>query len=130
MDVIQEAEQVVRSLSADNYGNIYLTKTQIRKLLSAVNAINNKLMVHLSQRSDAEGKSNELPQELTAEIRYLEVKLLYQAGRGDKNVREFVDKAKMRERITKAAKGVSEYKEFAQFMEAVVAFHKFHGGKD
>lgn len=130
MDVIQEAEQVVRSLSADNYGNIYLTKTQIRKLLSAVNAINNKLMVYLSQRNDAEAKSNELPQELAAEIRYLEVKLLYQAGRGDKNVREFVDKAKMRERITKAAQGVSEYKEFAQFMEAVVAFHKFHGGKD
>ena len=65
------------------------------------------------------------------EIKYLKVKIAYQAGR-DKNkiVKNFVEKAKLFERIDKIGNSFAEYENFARYIEALVAYHKFYGGKD
>ena len=125
--IIQQAEQTINQLT-DQYNNIRLSMTQIRKFLAAVNAINNKVLAHQSQTG--EGKDLEiLPPDLVNEIRYLEVKLLYQCGR-ERNVKDFADKGKLFERIRGIGNSRKKYDEFAKFMEAVVAFHKFKGGRD
>lgn len=126
-DVVQEAETIVGSLR-ERTGNIRLTVTQIRKFLTSVNAINNKLLAYQSQTGA--GKDLEiLPPELADEIRYLEVKLVYQCGR-DKVVRDFATKARLIERIQAIGNSAEKYREFARLVEAIVAFHRYEGGRE
>ena len=90
-----------------------VTVTQIRKLLSAVNMIQNKL-------SADEKKYN------PGEIQYLRIKLAYQAGRERKLKR-------MQEELDPVIAKISsakDFKIFARLIESIVAYHKFYGGSN
>jgi len=90
-----------------------VSTSQIRKFLSAVNSIQNKI------------SANEEKFDLN-EVKYLRVKLAYQAGR----VKEFKPFYNEFNQEIELIKTVQEFKEFAHFIEAVVAYHKFNEGKD
>lgn len=131
-DVGAAAEAVIQSLVyKDNQGRdkINLTTGQIRKVLTAINALTNKITVYAAQTENV----TELPENLAAEVRYLKVKIAYQVGR-DKTrgnpVKTFVDKAELFKRIDEVGTNISRYEEFARFVEALVAYHKFYGGRD
>ena len=76
-DVAAEAEAVVQKLPKDRYGNIALKTSQLRRFLSAVNAVTNRIMVYHARHLD----ERQLPLELASEVKYLKVKFAYQAGR-------------------------------------------------
>jgi len=121
-DIATCGEEIVKQLKRDERtGSPRLTTSQIRKFLSAVNSIHNKI-----QNIDNE---NELPEQIVKQIQYLRIKLAYQAGRSDE-VKELRNKAKLDERIKEIAesKSKNEFQEFAHFIEAIVAYHKFYGG--
>ena len=80
-DIAKEAEQVILNLKDQNHGIIYLKTNQIRKFLTAVNAITNKVNVYKAKHLDA----TELPDELAGEIQFLKVKAAYQAGKEREN---------------------------------------------
>ena len=72
-----------------------------------------------------------LTPELAAEVKFLKVKLAYQAGKDQRgNVRDFVEKAQLRQRLDRIGTSIRAYENFARYMEALVAYHKFHGGRD
>ena len=123
MDPIRRAEETITLIKKQGQGRIFLTMTQLRKFLVAVNRINNKVMVWQIQNPTA----GELPAELVSEIKYLEVKLLYQCGR-ERNVKDFEQKTDLTKQIRNIGNDKKKYEQFAKFMEAVVAFHKFEGG--
>ena len=128
-DIAGEAEAVVKNLRRpDRQGReqIQLTKSQIRKFLAAVNALTNKITVYRTQS----GQAKELNGTLAAEVKYLKVKLAYQAARYKGTVGDFAEKAKLKERIDGIGTDMKKYEEFAHFMEALVAYHKFYGGRD
>lgn len=128
-DIAGEAEAVVKSLRRpDRQGReqIQLTKSQIRKFLAAVNALTNKITVYRTQS----GQAKELNGALATEVKYLKVKLAYQAARYKGTVGDFAEKAKLKERIDGIGTDMKKYEEFAHFMEALVAYHKFYGGRD
>lgn len=133
-DVVATAEKIVDSLRRKNNKNNKdnnepeLTRSQIRKFLSAVNKIENKLLILESKQ----GKKLEvLPDELKAEIKMLKAKLVYQAGRDDKGiVKDFLNKSKMLERIDEIGDNPQKFKQFARLVEAIVAYHRYRGGKD
>ena len=129
-DIAGEAEAVVKSLNrrSDRQGReqIQLTKSQIRKFLAAVNALTNKVAVYRTQSGQAEI----LDSALASEVRYLKVKLAYQAARYRATVGDFAEKARLKERIEAIGTDMKKYEEFAHFMEALVAYHKFYGGRD
>jgi CRISPR-associated protein Csm2 len=110
-------------LKDQNHGKIYLKTNQIRKFLTAVNAITNKVNVYKAKHLDA----TELPDELAGEIQFLKVKAAYQAGR-EWSVKNFMVQSKMKHRIEEIGTSISKYEEFAHYVEALVAYHKFHGG--
>lgn len=110
-------------LEDQNHGKIYLKTNQIRKFLTAVNAITNKVNVYKAKHLDA----TELPDELAGEIQFLKVKAAYQAGR-ERSVKDFMVQSKMKHRIEEIGTSISKYEEFAHYVEALVAYHKFHGG--
>jgi len=125
-DVGATAEGVIKSLlNKDN--KLDLTTGQIRKFLTAVNSLTSKIEVCKAQNE----KLEELPPNFVMEIKYLKVKIAYQAGRDKtKSVKNFVEKAKLFERIDKIGNSFTEYENFARYIEALVAYHKFYGGKD
>ena len=125
-DVGATAEGVIKNL-LNASGKLDLTTGQIRKFLTAVNSLTSKIEVYKAQNETFKT----LPENLVMEIKYLKVKIAYQAGR-DKNkiVKNFVEKAKLFERIDKIGNSFAEYENFARYIEALVAYHKFYGGKD
>lgn len=125
-DVAAEAESVIQSLiREDKHGRLDLKTNQIRKFLAAVTSVTNQIEVWHMQHID----TDVLPDELAAAVKYLKVKLAYQAGRV-KSVKEFAEKAELARRIDAIGRDRRKYQEFAHFVEALVAYHRFHGGQE
>ena len=123
-DIGAEAEHVILSLK-DNKGNLWLKTSQIRKFLAAVNTLTNRIAVYRARNAGA----REMSALLGEQVKYLKVKFAYQAGR-ERTVRELGEKAEMAKRIDRIGLDIGEYERFAQFIEALVAYHKFYGGRD
>lgn len=124
-DIAREAEKVILDLKNQNKGKIFLKTNQIRKFLTAVNAITNKVNVYKAKHLDI----MELPDELIGEVQFLKVKAAYQAGR-ERSVKDFMEKSHMKDEIDRVGKSIAKYEEFARYIEALVAYHKYYGGKD
>ena len=124
-DVVDKAEQTIKGLERDKFNNIRLTKSQIRKFLTAVNVVKNKVDVDKNKAEDG----NKLSAEMAAEVKFLKVSILYQAGR-EKSVRDFVDKAEIAKIIMDIGDNANKFNKFCKYVEALVAFHKFYGGRD
>lgn len=124
-DPIDDAEKVINHLEKDKYGNIALTTSQIRKFLTAVNVVRNKVDLYIAQNKDA----YELSIELAAEVKFLKVNLLYQAGRA-KAVKDFMEISNLAAIIGDVDKNIEKFQRLCKYVEALVAYHKFMGGKD
>lgn len=65
------------------------------------------------------------------EIKFLKVNLLYQAGKDKKEiVKDFVEKAKLATIINGIGSDLDKFNKFCKYVEALVAYHKYYGGKD
>ncbi len=129
-DVAAQAENVIKSLcykDRDPQGNIRinLKTNQIRKFLTAVNTITRKIDICRVKNN----MSLTLSEDLAAEVKYLKIKIAYQAGR-ERTVKEFVEKAQLITKIDEIGDSVERYEQFAKYVEALVAYHKFYGGRD
>lgn len=127
-DIAAEAEKVIKGLlHEDKRGNkvIDLKTNQIRKVLTAVNSLTGRIDVYKAQN----GQTDVLPDDLAAEVKYLKVKIVYQAGR-EKAVKKFADDAGLIRRIDGIGTSIPKYEDFARYIEALVAYHKFYGGRD
>lgn len=124
VDIVKEAELVIKKLSDNGQRNM-LTRSQIRKFLAAFTSVTNKVEVE-KRRNPAK---DEMSVQLSAEVKFLKVKLVYQAGR-ERLVREFVEESNLLAKIDNVGKSFAKYKELANYMEALVAYHKFNGGRD
>ena len=131
-DIVAEAEQVMRELSCkDEMGNttIALKTSQIRKFLTAVTLLSNRIALEQAKN----GQGTELSDKLANEVKYLKIKIAYQAGRDntrEKAVKNFFQKAGLSERIDRIGMDVEKFRQFARYVEALVAYHKFYGGSD
>ena len=127
-DYVDQAERVMRELHDKEVKNTkykMVTKAQIRKFLTAVNAVTGEVeQYRLSQ------KGAKLPEDLRMQVKFLKVKLAYQIGRMGTPVKDFNDKAELMDWIDGIGDSVEKYQKFASYVEALVAFHKFYGGKD
>lgn len=126
--VVEDAEETIKLLRyKDKNGNPKITTSQIRKFLTAVNVVRNK--VDLWKVNNKGNKK--LPGYLVMEIKFLKVNLLYQAGR-DKGdiVEDFVEKAKLKAIIDGIGSDLDKFNKFCKYVEALVAYHKYYGGKD
>ncbi len=104
----------------------WVTTSQIRRFLTAVNTVSGKV----EQYQNETGKSEKLSPDLAAQVKFLKVKLAYQVGRGDDRIKKFEKDADLMAAIDSIGSDAKKYEEFARYVEALVAFHKFYGGKD
>ena len=131
MSYVEEAEKCIKELygtpqSTDGRNgrgwrqkDNKITTSQIRNLLSGISDIYNDIV-----RLDTE----ELNEAQKDRIRYLKVQFVYAAGRDDK-VKVFVEHSGMLEKLDYALKGKKEFIEMEKYMEALVAYHRFYGGR-
>lgn len=123
---VDQAQKVMENLSKDRN---MVTTSQIRKFLTAVNTVSGKV----DQYKNTE-IGNSLPEDLQMQIKFLKVKLAYQIGRAESRrgnqVKDFSDEAKLMSRINGIGSSMEKYENFARYVEALVAFHKFYGGRD
>lgn len=96
-----------------------LTVSQIRNLLAMSADILNEVL---------EYPEEDLSEELLDRVSYLTVRFYYEAGR-DEKVKSFIETANLLP-FLKGIQTRKQYIRYYQYMEALVAFHKYHGGKD
>lgn len=122
MGYVEDAEKVFK----DGYStrDKKITTSKIRGLLSGMSDIYNDVV-------RVEGE--ELPQDIVDRIQYLKVQFVYEYGRDDKkdgSVRRFINESKILNKIDQIGTSKKKFIEMERYMEALVAYHRFYGGKD
>ena len=74
-------------------------------------------------------QSDKLNAEIIGRINYMKIRFIYEAGREPK-VKKLVDKAKILEHLEEIKGSRDQYILFSRYMEALVAYRKFYGGRD
>ena len=132
-DYVAEAESVIKGLSKNRNNEILLNTSQLRKILSAITDVKNKVTVEVAKNKE---KNKKISPELQMEIRFLKTILRYQAGREiEENnkkhstlnaVDEFIEKARLISRLDAIGENVEEFYNYCKYIEALVAFHKYY----
>ena len=71
----------------------------------------------------------ELSAESKLKLMRLRVRMVYDAGR-ERDVKDFVEQAKLLEYLKGVGDSREEMIRFAHYMEALVAYHRYLGGRD
>ena len=97
-----------------------VTTSKIRNLLAMNADIYNQVLTKPSEKLD---------DEICGRIEYLRVRFMYECGREPK-VKEFVQQAEILEILKEIKQSKKNYLLFSRYMEALIAFHKYYGGKE
>ena len=97
-----------------------ITTSQIRNLLAMTADIYNQVMLSMN---------DVLSEEITGRIAYLKIRFIYEMGR-DSKMQPFAQQAEILKAIDEIGNSKQKYILFSRYMEALVAYHKFYGGKD
>ena len=122
MGYVEDAEKVFKDWYSTRDKKI--TTSKIRGLLSGMSDIYNDVV-------RVEGE--ELPQDIVDRIQYLKVQFVYEYGRDDKKdgpVRRFINESKILNKIDQIGTSKKKFIAMERYMEALVAYHRFYGGKD
>ena len=122
---VDKAEKVIQKLVEDskqkNRGKVNIvTTSKIRNLLAMTADIYNQVLVYTNEK---------LNEDISGRIEYLRVRFMYECGREPK-VKKFVKEAEIIELLKEIGQSKKNYLLFSNYMEALVAFHKFYGGQD
>lgn len=121
---VEEAEQAIIRLKdmKDRNGRTIpmVTTSKLRNLLAMTADIYN---IIVGQNDD------KLNEDICSRIEYLRVRFLYEAGR-EPAVKNLVEQAGIIEVLKNVKGSRKNYILFNRYMEALVAFHKYNGGRD
>lgn len=123
-DYVQKAETVMKSLiTKDRWGNEgfgNFTTSKIRNILSLSSEISTSVM---------QAQGAQLSEDLADRIRYIKVRLAYEAGREDA-VKKFLEKSSLMDIVGQIGNDKKRFQRYEKYLEALVAYHRFFGGKD
>ena len=124
---VDEAERIMRALISSG---TTITTSKIRNLLSLVTDIYNK------ENTSTEDK---LQSDSVVKLNLMRVRVAYEYGRDNGEsvgkdkvypMREFITQAHLREYLKGISTDRADLIRFAHYMEALVAFHRYLGGKE
>lgn len=122
---VDEADRIMKDLCQPNVdGRVkkadVVTTSQIRNILALVSDIYNQIL------NDA---GENLSNDVKGRIEYLRVRCAYEAGR-DGKVKEFFEKSKFLVYLKQINGKRSNFLLVQKYLEALVAYHRFYGGRD
>lgn len=121
-DYVDAADAVMQRLAkVDKNKKIKfdLTTSKLRNILTLVSDIYNY---------EVRSHEHTISKESIAKLQKLRIRVLYDAGR-EQSVKEFVETSKLLEYIKGINKNRENMLRFCHYMEALVAYHRFYGGK-
>jgi CRISPR type III-A-associated protein Csm2 len=128
VDYVSLAEEEIIKLGVKKSNGQYdfgaLTTSKIRNILSMVNDILKE--VQISQEST-------LPPEIINKLKHLKVRLVYEAGRDaswEKNIKRFITDTGLLYAIDEINGNKNKFLRFANYLESLVAYHRYYGGRD
>lgn len=121
---VEEAEQSILRLKEKKNKNGkpvgMVTTSKIRNLLAMTADIYNTVL---------NCDKDELDADIGSRIEYLRVRFIYEAGREPK-VKGLLDESYIMELLKQINGSKKNYILFNRYMESLVAFHRYYGGKD
>ena len=126
---VKQAEEVIKNLKKS--GNL-TTTTQMRKILSLLNDIYSDVV-----NSD-EKDYNKRDKYLRERLVYFKMRCVYEAGRNEKKIRNFIEDSNLLnyvDDIINVEDGqhdvlLKKFITLFHYMEALVAYHRYSGGRD
>lgn len=115
---VEMAEKVILTLKEkkERQRMSVVTTSKLRNLLSMSADIYNEVMNQTGEQ---------LSGEIQSRIEYLRVRFLYEAGR-EPSVKSLINEAGIMDVLKNAGAGKKNYILFNRYMEALVAFRKYH----
>lgn len=126
VDLVDKAENVMKAVTVKkSEGRAGLSSSQIRKFLTAITSVKNKIDLYkMHHREDKEKFSREL----ALDVKLLKTTLYYQASRDNSGaVKNFVTKTDLPAMIDDVGRSYEKFHELYRYIEALVAFHKYYG---
>ena len=121
---VDQAETVIKRLSekTDKRGKPIplVTTSKIRNILSMAADIYNNVL---------QNREEKLSDEIVSRIEYLRVRIIYECGR-EPRVKDFVEESDLLDYVKMIGNDKKKYILFYHYLEALIAFHKFKGGKE
>lgn len=123
---VDEAEKTLAELTKPFEKNGRMIKPQIvstskiRNILSMAADIYDNVM---------QNSSDTLSDDIVSRIEYLRVRMIYECGRED-SVKRFINASRLLEYVKMIGNDKKKYILFYHYLEALIAFHKYNGGKD
>ena len=117
---VDMAENAVKRLERNKNGNLILTTSKIRNILSMISTIYNEVIHH---------PADKLNEDMVERLKYLKMRFAYEAGR-EKAVKNLNEVAKIFEIIDWVGNDKQRCILFCKYIESIVAYHKFNGGRD
>ena len=115
---VDTAETVIQALRGNKGG--LLTTSKIRNLLSMISSLYDEVR---RERAD------KLSEDDQSRIQYIRLHFTYEAGR-DPKVKDFVTEADIFAHVKDIGDSKEKFLLFCKYMEALVAYHRFYGGKE
>lgn len=97
-----------------------VSTSKIRNILSMAADIYDKVL---------QNRDEQLSEEIVSRIEYLRVRMIYECGR-ELGVKSFVEESDLLDYAKMIGNEKKKYILFYHYLEALVAFHKYNGGKD
>lgn len=116
---VDKAQKVIEILAKNI--NEMVTTSKLRKLLSMTSDIYNDVLLCRNDKLDSS---------IVERINYLRIRFLYEAGRNRRDVGKFVEKAEILNCLAEIQGSKKRFILFNRYMEALIAYHKYYGGKD
>ena len=116
-EYVDKAEAVIKKLDSEKR---LLTTSKIRNLLSMISSLYDEVRRSTSEKLSAEAMS---------QIQYIRLHFAYEAGR-DPKVKDFVNEADILAHIKDIGDNKGQFMLFCRYMEALVAYHRYFGGKE
>lgn len=117
---VDQAENVIKTLAKNRNNKVILTTSKIRNILTTSATIYDKVRRKQGSLTEAE----------KADIQNLRMKLVYEYGRNESGVRDFIDKSQLIEEIKKIGDDREKLIIYCKYVEALVAYHRYFGGQD
>lgn len=118
---VTRAENVIKDLQKDaGKPHEQLTTSQIRNILSMLNEIYNEVIMT---------NDDKLSDTVQSKLQYLKIKIIYAAGR-NRDVKTFVEDSQIDQHLDHIGDSREKFILYSHYMEALVAYHRFYGGRD
>ena len=115
---VTQAEKVIQEM---NKNKNKITTTKIRSILRMLNQL---------QREAVQRQTEELDEEFQSSLQYYKMRCVYEAGRDPHNVKMFMERSQLITLVDWIGSSKSNFLLYCHYVEALVAFHRYYGGKD